>query len=963
PAGITALAAVPAERAAELDALLPAEAEIPAAVHAYNRAQFFNDQAAARAIVNDTSAKFPQHSGTKYLRALHSLETGKTSEALNAFRELLAQFPTSALVRTRFMYVCRALSNLALLRDTLEQIVETGTMPGVQAQQEWMRPHDRYVGEYADLLRLSADTRNRAKRLLLSVLRRQWNSASAWHTLADLLWSEQDRDNALLAYRFGSLLSDSTEHFARSYADALAQCGRLDECFQWLENRVQRYRTAASAVSTWITWIDMLEDWGSPEKALDACKQALEQHPGSPGLLVSIVPFLARMGDWEAAEKQLRIMEQSDSRAMFHEASVAFYRMRGEIALALHHAELWHKEVPRSIAAATAFLDLLRVIHGPNAAMERAAAWMREQPANEDLEELFCQQADSVNASGWRKLRVLMRRTERNPDDGWAWRELFFSTASLYEMRQDKERSRIAEKIERFLTECDRTSAEDATNFRAHALWNEDSGRWDEAVSGYLEAIRREPRHFYAYRRVWEASSRLAAPQRRAIWAEIEPLLLRSAGHLPNAREMTVLLSERFGVREAEQTVTNWMQQRPNDPNVVEAAADLLIDHGQGRSDAGRALALLKPAVERFPFHAGLRFSLANAHRALGEHAEAAQVFRELVRRHPDNTDALMQLAWVQHYDGDPAAALATLEEAKSRAPQNTNPIVARVQILLENQSFEEAAQVLKQGLESHPESVPLRERAINVFTQCGLPESAVEAAREGVRVHPRGSYLWLLLGRTLRENPQFASQGEVEACLRKSLSLNGGLFETADLLAMFLVEQKRYEPALKLMSDVEGRLSDPSSARGRRAWIIREQGHKKEAVEDIARTVESFPWYAWGWNLLISFLEEDQDWNRCRELLDTVPPQMLANLDFRLQRLSLLEKAGTATKALDEEWAALLHDFPEDVRLHLRRYDNLVSKERFQEASEVIEKILPATPDNSFVLARVTEVRCREHK
>lgn len=121
--------------------------------------------------------------------------------------------------------------------------------------------------------------------------------------------------------------------------------------------------------------------------------------------------------------------------------------------------------------------------------------------------------------------------------------------------------------------------------------------------------------------------------------------------------------------------------------------------------------------------------------------------------------------------------------------------------------------------------NVHWRERAIKLLTNCGDSEGAVRAAREGVRVHSEGAYLWFLLGQTLGQLPRFAAQGEVESCFRRSLALNAGLFLTADSLAMLLVEQRRYAEAEEVMTRIRDRLSDPSPAQGRLAWIHREQG------------------------------------------------------------------------------------------------------------------------------------------
>src|SRR5260370_1472354 len=83
----------------------------------------------------------------------------------------------------------------------------------------------------------------------------------------------------------------------------------------------------------------------------------------------------------------------------------------------------------------------------------------------------------------------------------------------------------------------------------------------------------------------------------------------------------------------------------------------------------------------------------------------------------------------------------------------------------------------------------------------------------------------------------------------------------------------------------------------------------------------------------------------------------MFTNTSFRLQRLLLLEKAGVDRARLDTEWDDLLRDFPENVTLFVKRYDNLHVSERFDDAASVLDSILQFGPDHPFILARRARV------
>jgi tetratricopeptide (TPR) repeat protein len=960
PLGIPAMAAVPASRAAALDAILPPEAGLMDAAEAQRRALWINGPAAARTVVNEIEAQFPDHPGTRYLRAIQDLEDGRVGRALGGFRGLLEKFSHSPVVRSRLMSACRSLGHTALLRETLRSVLETGKVPGMESGSDWVTPHARYFGEYADLLRFSAETRAQAESLLRSVLRKDWRSASAWHVLADLRWGQKDGESAVLAYRIAATLAEHNEHYASAYADVLCRDGQAGEAMEWMRSRAEKLGTSVHGVSTWTSYVGILEDWGNPDRALEVCRNVLARFGASASLLAFAVPFFARMGQWEEAARWFEALRETDAGAILHEAAVYFFEMRGMTVSALEHAEAWVSEVPLSTSARNRLLILIARVHGGAAAVDRAAQWMRERPDNEDFEDLFCQH---VEFPVWRKLRVLKARVKRNTDDAWAWRELAFAAIYKFQSADDTHRQRLQPRIVSYLAECDRLTTADAATFRCRGLWHEAQCNWKTARECYLESIRLEPDHSWGYRRLFEISARFPMEEERAVWAEIEAAWMASSGHLSNCLEMMRQLNNLFGPRETEQIIAKWQERRPDDPNVAEAMADLLLDFGHGRSDAGRALELLQPAVARHPYDSGLRFSLARAWRATGDDRAAGRVFEELVRRRPDNLAGLIQLAWIHEREGRTDEALRVLTRAAEQEPQNPDPVDARAQILIENRRFDEALSLLEDALRRLPDSVRIYQRTIALFAQIGEDEKAVEAARQGVRNYPRGAYLWLLLGRTLRDYPQLAAPGEIEHCLWRSLQLNHGLYESADVLSMILTEQRRYDEAFRVLSDVERRVADPSEVLGRRAWITYQTGKKQEAITEMAGLLERFPGYAWGWSVLIDWLEENKAWERARKLLGPVPPQMIANVTFRKDRLLLLEESGAEAASLDAEWLRLLNDFPEEAPLHLRRYDSLRDAKRWEEAAATLERVAPVAADDVYFLARLADARCNEKK
>jgi predicted Zn-dependent protease len=957
PLGPLGTVIVPPEKAALVDQLLPAENTTTMSLQqSYRRETFLHGVTAARSILELAITHYPVHPLTQSMQAHQDLEEGQTGKALAHYQQLAVAYPNAAYVRSNLLASCRSMQNTALMRAILADVVERGVLPGVESQKVWTYPPPNYAIEYADLLRGSDETLGEARSIIHTVIRRQPSYGPAWHVLADLLWLQHDIEGALFAYRVASCLNESNEHYATAFCDAQLEAGREEEGLQWLETRVRTYGSSPHAVATWVTWISSLEGLGHPGRALAASAEGLAKHPESPELLAFVVPFQARMGHWDEAEALLSRLEKSGNLALFREAAVAFYKMRGDLEQSIQQAEQWVTELPLSMQARDELVLLIAKRDGVDAGAALAKKWMAEHPGHDHMEDLYYRQLERAGASRGQKYSVLRRRVKRNPEDAWAWREMGFYCLRQYDIADEKHRARTKRRMENLIAQCDRTSPGNVSTLYLHAEWQQAQGEWAEALDLWMDAIAHAPKTLYGYEHAWDCVSHLDAAKRKEVWERMQTLFLGSTGRLQIARNLILMAAKRFGVAAAEQVIAHWTKTRPDDPGAIEAYADLLLEHGHGRTDFERALAMIGPAVEGFPYDSGLRFSQADALRKLSKFQEAEDVLNEIARRHPDDSSAQIQLARVQDRRGQIEEALQRMDAAIRRDPQNTKLFEVKIEILMSARRFKEAVAVINAALQNFPRVVHWRERSIQLLLDCEDAEAAVEAARGGIVVYPDGAYLWLLLGRTLYDHRRFAAQGEIESILRKSLALNPGLYETADYLAMLLVEQYRYEEAEGLMHQIVNRLDDPSPALGRVAWIHREEGKKRQALTEMTALMTDFPSYRWGWNVFIAWLEEDKEWGTARQFLAEIPPEVRTDVRFCQKRLLLLDKAGFTDDKLNSEWTALLADFPEEIPLHLLRYDFLHERKLVFDAIGVLEKIRPLEPDNPYLLARMAE-------
>jgi predicted Zn-dependent protease len=964
PIGPKAMAVVPPEYVEALDRLLPrADVEAMTTLMLHQKARMRAGVEAAREVAEDLAKKQPNHPLTRYLEAVQAREEGHTRQALSKLQELLREYPNSSMVRVTLLSACRALGNSALIREVLAEVVDAGTLPGVQAQQEWRHPPNTYVVQLADLLRMSAPTRPYATHLLNGVLRRQFNTADAWHVLGDLFWQEGNLAGRLLCFRLASCLASNHEHYARSYCDALVKMRRPEEGLAWLEKRARKYGTAAVGTGPWATWASALEYWGQPENAIRVCREALQLHPRSPELQSFSACFFARMGEWNDANASLAALKALGNAELYEEAATTVGRMSGDLDETIQHCEQWIRCAPHSQVARQAMLELIGKKDGMRAAIQRAAEWSTAHPEHDDLERIYAAELDAGSAPRWKKDLLLARRVKRNSEDSWAWRELAFRRIADYERANATRRERLAPRVEAILTQCERTAPEHPSTLRARAHWFEARQEWRQAIALWFESIDLEPSNFYSYRRAWICSAALKPEERQSVLEKIETALQNCPERIPFAREAVFLVAQRLGSAAAEKMVDRWKESRADDPDVVQAGADLLVEMGQGRSDVDRALKVLEPAVVRFPYHLGLRFSLIGACRRLGLAGRAEAELREIIRRFPGDVGAHLQLARLLDYLGKRDEASSLMKSAAARNPLSTEIWSTRVQMLAKNRQFGEARAVITRGTQLLPDAAGWRARAARLLLDCGDKEGAVQMARDGTAIYPRGAYLWFLLGDVLNRAREFAKPGEVEACFRKSLTLNTTLTDAADLLAVTLTEQGRHEDAEQITTPLLTIYPDNSPARGRLAWIRRQKGEKAEASRQMESILLDAPWYRWGWGILMDWFLQDQAWEVGRRALREIPAPFRGDTKFRKQRLVVLEKCGLSAQEIESEWQGLLADFPEDVALHLQRYDFLRAQGRSDESAVVLRKVQPLEPNSPFIRARLAEVLLKENR
>jgi len=908
---------------------------------------------AASRVLDEFSEKYPDHPIERFCTAQHLSGTGRTTEALDILEKLAEGNPRCIRATRSMMTTIAESDDVARLREALEEAVTRRALPGINMRGTWQHPPTYYVCRYADLLKLSADTLPRAKQLIARALRCSPYDGFAYHVCGDIHQDADEHEESLLPLKIGALLTEEDDHSARAFCDAARLAGREEEGLEFLRSRAERMSDLVRGRAAWGAVAQAYFDYGYPGRALKVLEK-ITAADSPPELLFYAARVWVELSDWDKAEQCVSMLEEKGAEALklFLAAKCTVLERRGRWREALPVAGRWVEEIPQSMEARDTYIRLFAKDKGQQAAVELARRWIAERPGHERLEQCLVERLDLVGDSEGAKA-LLEDRLRRNRHDAWAWRELGHRLLGVYQQSSASSRKALAADLDKAIDEAVRTGPDNCATVALLAGRKEADGQAAEAVDLYLRAVKLEPSYDFGYGRACRHLPGLPREEQDRVLGELNQCILRCVGQLHGARALAFEIADLRGPAEAEKLVLSWKETRKRDPELAEAHADILLEYRQSREDAEKASRLLEEAIKQFPWHMGLLRSKARLHSVMLDEEAEIGAAREIMRREPTDVTARIALAHVLGRRKKLDEARALLEEATRVSPLSVEAWNGLARHEWENNRPLEALDLLRRGLELMPHRTALRDHLIERLFEMGDSAEAIEHAREGVRLRPDEAYAWYLLGSALSRGERHTDFVETEQAYRKALECDRGFYGAADDLACLLVQRQRYADARKLLDEQIADQPDDSRPRGRLAWTIRMEGRKADAIDAMHAALRDYPRYGWGWACLMEWLEEDENWDKVKEILATWPESARDMPQLRAHRLELLGRADEDAAKLDAEWDKLLDDFPQDRNIHLRRHDILWDQERKSDARAVLDNCLRLHGDSSYVLQR----------
>lgn len=875
--GPRGLAFVPEAERARLEGLDLPDADLYDLAYAARRALSRFDRVAAVAAADAVDARSPGHAlGALVRLAVADLDHDE-AEALRVVDGLLARHPRDARLVARRAALLRSAGLRAERVAWLERAVTDGLDPAA------------FRRDLAHELLLDARAWPRVRRLLRAAHRASPRNAWTLAATADLDECCGAHERALLLRRFATSLDDTDEPLAVAFCDAAYAAGRLEEALAWLRRRVAAHGARSGGPAA--TLADVLRRHGRVDEAADVLRTALEARADDGELRLAAAELERRRGDVSAARAHLDAARPGARPSRWSRADAALRRQVGDLAGSLAAWRSVLEREPLSLDAHRAVAWHLAAGERPAAAVAHLEAACARFPHHLGLAALLLarvRDADPVRAEA-----IVRRVVALEPSDAWWRREL----AILLERTGRLEEAVVA--------------AQDALDLAPHAAasygiladLHRHAGRTERAHEGFRAAVRADVDYDWALTRLLSTAPDDATRREdlALVAAELRRQPTDGSGVRAYATEARAVLEPA--------TLTDALVALHAARPEVPATASVLVAHRLATGDAEGALTSAEAACARFPTDASAWRDLATVRRRRGDAAGAAEAARRAVTLDPDLDAGWVALAHHHRDAGAPDAAVAVLREALRFDPSSSWLSTELAEVLLRRGDRAGAWQVAARVARDDPAYDAAWDvlREVAAADEPGRDRAALVAlAREGTREHPGAADAWMALGSVLPD----AAQDERLDALRRAAALDPLRGEAYDQQARWLATQGRFDEArAALRAGPWPEASRPVPLLGRDAWLLAEEGKRRDAIAAMTRVVDGAGDYAWGWQRLAEWAEAEEDlatWARATEallrLMPSQPSPCAEAADVALRR-------GERGRALEHLRAALARD------------------------------------------------------
>jgi len=769
----------------------------------------------------------------------------------------------------------------------------------------WIRPEPGLAARYGDVLAESATHFDEAHRYLRYALLRQVDDSAPWHFLARLLGQEARHAEAELALRAAACLDLDGNRANELYAWALKKRGAAEQGIAWQERRLERLRERASEGAAWAGFVELLVDFGQPGRAMEALEEARRRLPDDPTLVAAAARYLAGWGRLEAATEAVERARRVCGPAQYHAVAYEVAQAEGRYTDALEHAREWVAERPREVPALEALLWGTDHLESPAAGDALLAEWRSQRPADEVLERLELLRRDSENEES--RFDVLRARVERNPFDGWAWRELGFLTwGRVRRLEAPQLPSGVAE-LREVVESCTATDPSDSATILLEAEVAALEGDLPRALDDLGRSLLRASSYTWSVSRLFELASTLPVVEREgAVVPVLDRAFESTPGDLRGVLHAAKLVAAHFGPSAALDAIDRWATTSRDDPYLAEARADVLVRYGEGPAVLSPLLPELVRLTEMFPLHGGLAFSLADVYERLDRSDDALATYERLLSWKPRWGNARAAMAHRLAAVGRQDEAISALRRATRDDPWWPGIWRQLADTLVEAGDGAAAEAALVSGLGHMPETMDLWEARVELVRGLGRGREALEVADE-LRVRfPNVASAHMVFARACLDAPFSVDDEVVDAAFGRAIELDARLWDAVWSFTCHLCAGGRSKAARDLVVRHRALVGPAPWVEGALAYVRWHSGAQIKAVEELRALLLEQPDYDYGVTLLFDWLTDLGDRGVTERILEGAELALFQEPERATRRLELLDEVGVAREALAPQWADL---------------------------------------------------------
>ncbi|GAA5219060.1 C39 family peptidase [Corallincola platygyrae] len=762
-----------------------------------------------------------------------------------------------------------------------------------------------------------------------------WHLGEALWSLGHWHWAKQEFEQALNAYRWSATLEDTSETSAISYFKALRCQKREQEGLEFLKKRYQRL--GAKAAGPAITLFEAHELMGHEHKGLTLLEDAIELRPNDSQLQAFYLGQLIQAGNIEQFEKAFSEQHQHLDEITAKHLQTKALRYQGKFNELLPLYRELHKVRPLSREFGDNYCQLMAQREDRNTLDQE----LEQQLANAPTQWTPLWLVADWHTNSDRQIEALKSLLARNEDSEQVHSQLVRTLIKQQALDQALAHAR------NFVAQMPQISLAHAVLAEALLANSETQQAKQSALEALAINVDNDDAIYTLMRTCANMEERTDVLERVIALLDTQSVFGDALWNISYWAQ-NALSDERLG-----ELHRLWLHRYPDCWEAWSSAATYHRD----RNDLSTSLDLLNKARLRFPLVPKVHYDFAETAFYLGQSKLAVDALNEALAQNPHWTSAYKKLSEIYESQGDLVQATEVLKRALVYQPDDgiLYGLLADMQWREGNKEIrEEALGNLGKALERTMDYPWAWEQLTTWGNELNKPNLASELAHRFVEENDSAPITWLNLARF----GELGNKQQVEANIRKALSLNPEYSSAQSALLDLMLDQYRYAEVLSTCDEWTGKNALNVNVKFKRVEAFWRTGQGKQAIAEAQSILSDSPNYSTGWRRLASMARRMNNKVIALDAANQLAksnPHDASDLTFAADVFSEFRPSDPKVG----DWLAKAFSIqPQESYVSLNWLDHLLEQNAYEQAQEV-EQVIAKFEDDPWLWTRQIKRFC----